>query len=268
MKDSWLADITVAQQRCFLCLIVNIIFWESHQNVKAVWSTGGNSEFLLVIVFWQTGLCRPRWKTPWSSDPCASWGKSRIFPHEVQHGRKQETQLRCPTWSRVHPPTPPSLPPPSSQSNCWSGAKWNWPLSLYSKNEIHMKVPVLHWWQTELFPWVQLTVSEVSFIIKVNFGTKGVRIKLHVFSWVIFCMRAQICLLITMDRPTSCICATEWWKWADGDSDCAMTVWFLNCVGLSTSNTISLMKHSSQFIFLLFFFFRRKLRMIHNNSIS
>lgn len=84
MKDSWLADIIkVAPQRCFLCLIViiiiniNIIFWESHQNMKAVWSTGGNSEFLLVIVFLTDRPLRPRWKTPWSSD---------TLPHEESQG--------------------------------------------------------------------------------------------------------------------------------------------------------------------------------------
>lgn len=42
---------------------------------------------------------------------------------------------------------------------------------------------------------------------------------------------------LTAGQYTSCTCATEQWKWADGDTDCA--VWFLNCVGLSTSSTIS-----------------------------
>lgn len=34
--------------------------------------------------------------------------------------------------------------------------------SMYGKNEIHVKVAGPYWWQTELFPWAQHTVDEVS----------------------------------------------------------------------------------------------------------
>lgn len=243
MKDSWLADIEVASQM----FPIPCIIWESHWNVKAVWSVGVTLSFS----WWtdrQASVASMRKTLKFRQITCLT-GEVKGFSQWC--GGKQEREVGCPTRN-----------PPLSRFKYWPGAKRNFDLDrttgtgtiiwvsvshtvikLVQYNEIHMKVPGKYWWQTELFPWVQLTVDEISFIVKGLSLLWNMSITLHVLSWVIFCIKAfKNAIIINLTYLTSYTCATEQWSWAHGDTDCAMTVWFLKRVGLSTSNTIALMK--------------------------
>lgn len=94
--------------------------------------SGDNTEFLLVIMYWQTVLCIS------SMENTLKFRQIPSLTGEVKDfsqwgGGKQEREARCPTRN-----------PPLSRSKCWSGAKRNFDLNRTTGAGTIIWLPVSH----------------------------------------------------------------------------------------------------------------------------
>lgn len=170
------------------------IVWESHWNVKAVWSLGKTQSFSWWLCIDSRASVASMGNTLKFRQISSLTGQVKDFSQ--WGGGKQEREVRCPTRNS-----------PLSRSQCWSGetltltapleqgplsgSPWVIQLSsVYSKIKFTTKSLGRTDDKLNYSPEFSLMKSALLSKSWVYFGTWGDGTTLHVFSWVIFCINA------------------------------------------------------------------------------
>lgn len=204
----------------------------SHRAVKAVWSVGITLSFSWCDCELTDRPLWPRWERPWSSDQ-PHRGKWRIFPSGVEANRRKRKR-ECPTRT---PPLSfsyhdPNVGQEQRETLTWTTPQEQGPLSgsLWVIQFSSLNSKIKFTWksldctddQLNYSPELSLLLMKSAFIIKqlsVLWTMRRCLFMSHLLHKSI-----QICLHNyrgLFDFLHLCDCSG--WKWADGNTDCAMT---------------------------------------------